>query len=110
MILITGGLGFIGAHTARALLDLGQSCLLTRHRHGRVPDFLEHELGRRIVIEQVDCADTTAVLRLGDRHEITSIVHLAAPSATRDPIGYVDTTTCVPSTCFARPRNGACRG
>jgi UDP-glucose 4-epimerase len=95
VILITGGLGFIGAHTARALLDLGQSCLLTRHHHRRVPDFLEHELGRRIVIEQVDCADTTAVLRLGDRHQITSIVHLAAPTATRDPIGYVDTTTCV---------------
>jgi len=32
MILITGGLGFIGAHTARALLDLGESCLLTQHR------------------------------------------------------------------------------
>jgi nucleoside-diphosphate-sugar epimerase len=30
VILITGGLGFIGSHTARALLDLGESCLLTQ--------------------------------------------------------------------------------
>lgn len=28
MILITGGLGFIGSHTTRALLDLGESCVL----------------------------------------------------------------------------------
>ena len=29
MILITGGLGSIGSHTARALLDLGESVVLS---------------------------------------------------------------------------------
>jgi nucleoside-diphosphate-sugar epimerase len=28
MILVTGGLGSIGSHTARALLDLGESVVL----------------------------------------------------------------------------------
>ena len=32
MILITGGLGFIGSHTTRALLDLGESCVLVQRR------------------------------------------------------------------------------
>ena len=32
MILITGGLGSIGSHTARALLDLGEPVVLTAHR------------------------------------------------------------------------------
>jgi nucleoside-diphosphate-sugar epimerase len=29
MILITGGLGFIGLHMASALLDMGETCVLT---------------------------------------------------------------------------------
>ncbi|HEX6467521.1 MAG TPA: NAD-dependent epimerase/dehydratase family protein [Streptosporangiaceae bacterium] len=32
MILLTGGLGFIGSHAARALLDLGEDVVVTRHR------------------------------------------------------------------------------
>jgi UDP-glucose 4-epimerase len=34
MILITGSLGFIGSHTARALLDLGETCVLAQRRRG----------------------------------------------------------------------------
>ena len=93
MILISGGLGFIGSHTARALLDLGQSCVLTRHRRAHVPDFLEQEVGRRIVIEQLDWTDTASVLQIGKRHEITSIIHLAAPAVTPDRISYAGATT-----------------
>ncbi|HWE89674.1 MAG TPA: NAD(P)-dependent oxidoreductase [Pseudonocardiaceae bacterium] len=77
MILVTGGLGFIGLHTARALLDLGESCVLTRYRANRQPSFLADEIGERVFIEQVDVADAQAVLDVGSRHEITGIVHLA---------------------------------
>jgi UDP-glucose 4-epimerase len=81
MILITGGLGFIGAHTARALLDLGESCLLTQHRASRAPAVLAAEIGDRVHIEQLDCTDRAAFLQLGQRREITGIVHLAATSS-----------------------------
>jgi UDP-glucose 4-epimerase len=74
MILITGGLGFIGSHTARALLDLGEPCLLTRNRNSSRPEFI----GDDVPVEQVDLLDRSAVLDLGRRHEITGIVHLAA--------------------------------
>jgi UDP-glucose 4-epimerase len=40
MILITGGLGFIGSHTARALLDLGEPCVLVQRRQPVLPNFL----------------------------------------------------------------------
>ncbi|MEV5496065.1 NAD-dependent epimerase/dehydratase family protein [Nonomuraea fuscirosea] len=40
MILVTGGLGMIGAHTARALLDLGQEVIVTSHRRSDLPSFL----------------------------------------------------------------------
>src|SRR5258705_12783587 len=89
MILVTGGLGFIGLHTARALLDLGESCVLTRYRVTRQPDFLSAEIGKRAFIEQLDITDREAVLALGKQYKITGIVHLAesgigVPSLTED--------------------------
>ena len=61
MILITGGLGSIGSHTARALLDLGESVVLTAHRSTQLPEFLAGEPGGRVVVEPLD----TTVARLG---------------------------------------------
>lgn len=77
MLLITGGLGFIGSHTARALLDRGESCVLAQRRADGEAPLFPGELGQRIHIEQVDVADRTALLELGERHRITGIVHLA---------------------------------
>lgn len=71
MILVTGGLGFIGSHTVRALLDLGAPCLATSHRNTEVPAFLH---GAEVV--PLDVTDRAAVLALGERHAITAIVHL----------------------------------
>lgn len=81
-VLITGGMGFIGSHTARALLDLGHSCLLTRHRTNGEPQLVKDEIGGRVAIERVDLADRSALLALGDRHRISGIVHLADPALT----------------------------
>jgi nucleoside-diphosphate-sugar epimerase len=78
VILVIGGLGSIGSHTARALLDLGQSVVVTAHRSSEMPEFLAEEPGGRIVVEPLDTADREAVLDIGKRHEITGIVHLAA--------------------------------
>jgi len=40
MILVTGGLGMIGAHAARTLVDLGHDVVVTTHRQTAVPSFL----------------------------------------------------------------------
>ncbi len=77
MILITGGLGFIGSHTTRAMLDLGESCVLVQRRATAVPDAFASEAGRRLFVEQADITDRTAFLEIGKRHKITGIVHLA---------------------------------
>ena len=37
MLLVTGGLGFIGSHTVRALLDLGEGCVLVQRRTAGAP-------------------------------------------------------------------------
>ena len=37
MILVTGGSGFIGSHTVRALAELGEACLIVQRRSAEVP-------------------------------------------------------------------------
>ncbi|MBO2459889.1 NAD-dependent epimerase/dehydratase family protein [Actinomadura violacea] len=90
MILVTGGLGSIGSHTARALLDLGESVVLTAHRSTRLPEFLDGEPHGRVVVERLDTTDEAAFLDIGKRHEITGIVHLAAGRFDLpDPVEYL---------------------
>ncbi|MEV4319413.1 NAD(P)-dependent oxidoreductase [Actinocrispum sp. NPDC049592] len=87
MILVTGGLGMIGAHTARALLDLGQEVVVTAYRRTDVPSFL----AGRVTVESLDVTDRDAFLALGDRHDITDIVHLAGSIPGDDPVGFFRT-------------------
>ena len=47
-ILITGGTGFIGLHTARAFLDAGHEVVSTQFRVRRDPEFIKNELGGRM--------------------------------------------------------------
>jgi UDP-glucose 4-epimerase len=90
MILVTGGLGFIGTHTTRALLDLGESCVLAQRRAATVPDAFAAEAGSRLFVEQVDLADGAKLLEIGNRHQVTGIVHLAGsvpwPPGEREPV------------------------
>ncbi|WP_328993338.1 NAD(P)-dependent oxidoreductase [Kribbella sp. NBC_01245] len=86
MILVTGGLGMIGAHTARALVDLGHEVVVTSHRRAEVPSFLTG----KVVVESLDVTDRDAFLALGDRHDISDIVHLAG-SIPEDPVQFFRT-------------------
>ena len=47
MILLIGGIGFIGMHTTRAHLDAGESVAVSWFSTQRLPDFLKDEVGRR---------------------------------------------------------------
>jgi UDP-glucose 4-epimerase len=82
MILVTGGLGFIGLHTAEALLALGEDCVLTQFRSSRHPDFIAGEIDKRIFIEQLDVTNRDAFLALGEKYDISGIVHLAGTGST----------------------------
>ena len=77
--LITGGLGFIGLHTARHLLDQGEDVVLTQYKVDRRPDFIKEEFGKRAFVEQLDVTDNEKLLDIGKRYKISGIIHLATP-------------------------------
>jgi UDP-glucose 4-epimerase len=79
MILITGGLGFIGLHTAAEFLARGEDVVLTRHRSAELPDFLAPHLGRRVFVEAVNLSDAATLQHVLGKYGAEGIVHLAAP-------------------------------
>jgi nucleoside-diphosphate-sugar epimerase len=89
MILVTGGLGMIGAHTARALADQGHEVVVTAHRQTEAPSFL----AGRVTMERLDVTDRDAFLALADRHDISDIVHLAGTIPGEDPVDFFRTDT-----------------
>lgn len=78
MILVTGGLGFIGAHTVRALASLGRPCLAATRRPAPDPAPFA-DLGDTVTVVRADAADPSSLRRAGDGHRVSGIVHLAAP-------------------------------
>src|SRR5580698_1642600 len=89
MILVTGGSGFIGSHTVRALADLGESCVIIQRRSGEMPFYLAD---LAVVSEQADVTDLDALRAVGARHKITGIVHLAGYPAPRGSVGGIEAT------------------
>src|ERR1700744_5985792 len=74
MILVTGGLGFIGSHTVQALLDAGEECGLLQRRSAELP---AGRFSAPVQVERGDVTDLSTLLWAGTRHKITGIVHLA---------------------------------
>lgn len=88
-VLITGGLGFIGAWTARTLLAAGHDvCVFDLHsERGLFDAIVGPSDTRRVKVRRGDIADLNSVIGAVDG--CNAIVHLAAvliPTARKDPL------------------------
>ena len=77
-ILITGGSGFIGLHTAHALLEGGHDIVITQFRVERDLQAL-HGFEGRIAREAVDISSPFGVVDVVHKHRVDGIIHLAVP-------------------------------
>ncbi|MGP8075210.1 MAG: NAD-dependent epimerase/dehydratase family protein [Thermoplasmata archaeon] len=80
MILVVGGLGWVGSNTAEALVELGYDCVIPRHKTAEVPRFLEKYVGGRVLIETADATSATDIQQIGRKHKIEGIVSSFRPS------------------------------
>ena len=84
MILVTGGLGFIGAHTAVTLLDNNFEVLIVDDLSNTsidVLDGIEKACGKRPHFEQIDLKNKTKFAQLFEAYTIEGIIHFAAYNA-----------------------------
>jgi UDP-glucose 4-epimerase len=80
VILVTGGMGFIGLHTALRLAASGHRVLITRFSRVRSPDFLEpYVQSGQVKVTPMDVSDPFSVMEAMAGHQVTSVVHLAVP-------------------------------
>ena len=78
-VLITGGMGFIGLHTARAFVDAGEDVVITWFQTWREPDFIKDEFHKRVLIEKGDVSQGSVIRDIAKKHNVDRIVHLAVP-------------------------------
>jgi len=75
-VLVTGGAGYIGSHTVRALRDQGHDVVVLDSLEYGYPEAV---LGARLVVG--DIADRALVQRVIDEHAVDAVVHFAAYKA-----------------------------
>lgn len=88
-ILLTGGTGYIGSHTALALADAGYMPVLLdnfSNSHPEVLNRLTRILGEPLPFVQANVADSQAVERVIHEYGITAVIHFSAFKAVGESV------------------------
>lgn len=94
-ILITGGAGYIGSHTAVELVNSGFEPIIIddlSNSNEDVIERLEEITGKRLAFYLGDCSDRALLDKIAKEHELSGVIHFAAFKAvgesTKLPLKY----------------------
>lgn len=97
MVLLTGGLGYIGSHTAVELLDNGYDVVIIDNLSNSKPEIknkIEKITGKSVIFYEGDVRDESLLSKIFANHKIDSVIHFAGYKAvgesTQKPIEYYD--------------------
>jgi UDP-glucose 4-epimerase len=92
-VLVTGGAGYIGSHTVRALTDAGESVVVIDNLSTGFSQFVPEGVALFIG----DAADENLVEGVISAHQVETIIHFAGsvvvPDSMRDPLAYYRNNT-----------------
>ncbi len=94
-ILLTGGAGYIGSHTAVELMALGHDVVIADNlvnSSEKVLARIEKISGKKPTFYKIDCCDKTSLDKLFDENKIDAVIHFAGLKAVGEscaiPIEY----------------------
>jgi len=97
IILVTGGAGYIGSHTAVELLNAGHQVVIVDNlcnSSAKVLDRVEALAGKKCSFIQADVRDSAALDRIFAEHRIDGVIHFAGLKAVGEsvaqPLRYFD--------------------
>ena len=88
-VLVTGGAGYIGSHTAVELIQAGFDVVIADNLSNsdlQAVEGVRRITGAEVPFEQIDCCDLQAMRRLFERHEFRSVIHFAASKAVGESV------------------------
>lgn len=83
-VLVSGGAGYIGTHTAVALIEAGYDVVIIDNFSNSEPaavEGVEKIVGRKVCLEEVDTCDKEALRGVFERHQFNTVIHFAAYKA-----------------------------
>ena len=115
-ILLTGGTGFIGSHTAVELLNHGHDVVIVDNLYNSeasVIDRIETITGRRPHFYRADAQDQAAMRDVFSRHAVDAVIHFAGYKAVgesvRIPVAYYRNNLDTALTVLEVMREHGCR-
>lgn len=114
MILVTGGLGFIGSHIALSLMTQGQEVIIVDNLSNanlQTLERLEYISGMYVPFAKIDIRNTPALNKVFEQYSVDAVVHTASFKSLEESVlkpleYYNDNVSCIMSLLRAMQRTG----
>ena len=114
MILVTGGLGFLGSHIALSLLAQGQEVIIVDNLSNsnlQILERLEYISGMYVPFVKIDIRNTPALNKVFEQFSISAVIHTAGFKSLEESVlkpleYYNDNVSCIMSLIRAMQRTG----